>query len=100
MILHGQEQRGQQIANLGNQVRRIDAQAYKVKSQSNHDEYDVLSTRVGWICSCPDSVYRGVKCKHIWAVEFSQALRKEAEVRRIEPITQVSSAYSVVQRTS
>ena len=32
----------------------------------------------------------GVKCKHVWAVEFSQALRKEVEVRRIEPITQVS----------
>jgi len=29
---------------------------------------------------------RGVKCKHIFAVEISFALRKEVEVARIEPL--------------
>ncbi|MCJ7631778.1 SWIM zinc finger family protein, partial [Candidatus Bathyarchaeota archaeon] len=86
----GRQQRGLEIANLGNQVRRIDAHSYKVRSQSNHGEYDVLNTEIGWLCSCPDSLYRGVKCKHIHAVVLSQAIRKEAEVRRIEPITQAS----------
>ncbi|MFL6382148.1 MAG: SWIM zinc finger family protein [Nitrososphaeraceae archaeon] len=27
---------------------------------------------MGFVCSCPDYVYRGTKCKHIHAVEFSQ----------------------------
>jgi transposase-like protein len=32
-----------------------------------------------------------VKCKHIWAVEFSTAIRREVETRKIEPITNVSN---------
>ena len=44
------------------------------------------STDLGWVCSCPDHTYRGVKCKHIFAVEISFALHKEVEVARIEPV--------------
>jgi hypothetical protein len=29
------------------------------------------------VCACPDHTYRGVKCKHIFAVEISFALHKE-----------------------
>lgn len=50
---------------------------YSVNSQSGNDAYDVLQTELGWICSCPDHMYRGVRCKHIYAVEFSLAIRKE-----------------------
>jgi transposase-like protein len=50
-------------------------------------EYDVCSTELGWVCSCPDHKFRGVKCKHVFAVEISFALRKEVEVARIAPIT-------------
>jgi putative transposase len=60
-------------------VRRIDENSYKVKSQSGNGEYDVISTELGFVCSCPDHVYRGIKCKHIHAVEVSFALRKEVE---------------------
>ncbi|MFH0896736.1 MAG: DDE-type integrase/transposase/recombinase [Candidatus Bathyarchaeota archaeon] len=90
MAIDGREQRGSEIANL-NQVQRVDNSSYKVKSQSNNGEYEVLNSEVGWICSCPDHIYRGVKCKHIYAVEFSEKLRKEVESRRIEPITDISS---------
>lgn len=45
----------------------------------------------GWVCSCFDHIYRGVKCKHIYSIEFSEKLRREVETRRIEPITDVSS---------
>jgi transposase-like protein len=34
----------------------------------------------------PDFTYREVKCKHIWAVEFSAKLREVAKPRVIEPI--------------
>jgi putative transposase len=74
-------QRGQDIANKSNQIRRIDPNTYVVKSQSssNNEYYDVLSTELGWICSCPDHMYRGVTCKHIHAVEISLAIRKKVE---------------------
>jgi transposase-like protein len=54
--------------------------------------YDVTKARmnktIGWTCTCPDWTYRQVKCKHIWAVEFSNALREH--VKRsvvIEPLS-------------
>lgn len=83
------ELRGKKIAESPNQITRIDDLAYKVQSQSNKDlRYDVVSTELGWLCSCPDSMYRQAKCKHIFAVEFSQALRKA--VRKIELVVNPS----------
>jgi transposase-like protein len=73
------EQRGQSIAQIDGSVTRIDENCYKVKSQSSNGEYDVISTESGFICSCCDHTYRGVKCKHIFAVEFSLELRKKVE---------------------
>ena len=40
----------------------------------------------GWLCECPDHVYRHVECKHIFAVEVSASLRVQVANRRIEPI--------------
>ena len=56
------------------------------RSQNGNGGYDVCSTELGWVCSWPDHKFRGVKCKHVFAVEISFALRKEVEVARIEPI--------------
>ena len=79
-ILNLREERGQKIAELPNQIQRIDEHSYKVKSQSGNGEYDVLSTEVGWICSCPDFLFRKIeKCKHVFGVLFSIALRKKVE---------------------
>jgi transposase-like protein len=80
------EERGLAIAETNNQVKRIDADAYMVKSQSHHGEYAVSKDAQGWRCGCPDYVYRHVKCKHIFAVEFSVSLRAEVAVRRIKSI--------------
>lgn len=74
------------IANISGTVKRISELVYKVKSQNDHGEYDISLTDLGWICSCPDQKFRGVKCKHIFAVEISFALHKEVEVARIEPV--------------
>ena len=89
-IANLREQKGLEIAKL-NHIERLDNSTYKVKSQSNNGEYEVLNSEVGWICSCPDHIYRGVKCKHIYAVELSEKLRREVQARKIEPITDVSS---------
>jgi putative transposase len=69
--------KAQAIVKLGNQLKRLDDQTYQVTSQSGSGLYSVVRRGRGWRCSCPDHIYREVKCKHIWAVEFSQALRAE-----------------------
>jgi transposase-like protein len=69
--------KAQAIVKLGNQVKRLDDQTYQVTSQSGHGTYSVVRRGRSWRCSCPDHMYREVKCKHIWAVVFSQALRAE-----------------------
>jgi putative transposase len=87
--LNSREQRGKVIAEIPNQITRVDEHSYKVKSQSGNGEYDVISTEVGWICSCPDFLFRKIeKCKHIYGTEFSLTLRKKVESSIvIQPIT-------------
>jgi len=80
------EQKGLEIAKLDNQIKRLDASTYVVKSQSGNGKYHVCKSENQWRCECPDYVYRHVKCKHIFAVEFSLSIRAEVSVRRIEPI--------------
>jgi len=86
-VIGTRENRGKAIAEKAGQIIRINDQSYKVKSQSSDTLYDVTSTEIGWKCSCPDHQTRGVKCKHIYAVEISFGIRKKAEKVRIEPIT-------------
>ncbi len=81
------EERGRQIAQSEGQIKRIDEHSYEVRSQSGNGVYQIISTEYGWACSCPDNQYRTVDCKHIWGVKLSLAIRREVEVRKIEPIT-------------
>ena len=90
------EQRGQAIAQLEGHVTRIDDNTYKVKSQTNNGEYTLIQTELGWICECPDSLYRGSYpnykgCKHAFAVTYSQKLREI--VRQTVTIPSVDLAY-------
>jgi transposase-like protein len=82
------ELRGKEIATTSNQIERVDRHNYRVKSQSGHGLYAVAKSDGVWGCSCPDHIYREVKCKHIWAVEFSLKLREaiQPQVTVIEPI--------------
>jgi len=88
MSLMTREMRGRAIAERPNQIMRLDERFYKVASQSGHGMYNVTKRKTaGWLCDCPDFVHRKVQCKHIWAVQFSVAVRREVEARVIEPIT-------------
>jgi len=89
--LKAREERGKEIAQLSSQVAIFEDAVFEVKSQSGNGKYEVLKASIGWMCSCPDHIYRHVKCKHIFAVEFSLALRKKVASKRITPITNVSS---------
>lgn len=51
-------EKGQAIAGTSNQIRRIDAQNYIVRSQSNNGEYQVSKVAGEWYCECPDHIYR------------------------------------------
>jgi putative transposase len=85
--LEVRKMRGQAIAEVESNVRRIDANEYRVKSQSGHGEYQIVSTEVGWYCSCPDAINRVLQCKHIFAVELSLEIRRRIEnAKRIVPL--------------
>jgi len=77
--MSNRQEQGQLIASLKDTIKRIDEFNYEVNSQSGNGAYQVHSTELGWNCSCPDYIFRGVKCKHIFAVEFSLELRKKVE---------------------
>src|SRR5205807_944604 len=77
------------IVGQTDQIKRINAVTYKVKSQSSDFWYDVVHVyKQGWTCSCPDHIFRKVECKHIQAVYISKELRHEivnnSDVREIE----------------
>lgn len=79
------------IVGLQNQIQRITAEHYKVKSQSSETWYEVWHHRepnAGWSCTCPDHVFRKVECKHIQSVFISKQLRNKvvnnSDVKEIE----------------
>jgi transposase-like protein len=72
---------------LQGNVKRLNHLNYQVQPATSKAVYKIILNPIGWVCSCPDHTFRGVKCKHIYAVEFSLELRKEVEVRKIEAVT-------------
>ncbi len=88
------EEQGQIISQVKDAIKRIDEFTYVVKSQSSNGLYNIHSTELGWKCDCPDHVHRGVKCKHIFAVEFSFTLREQVKKETIiQSISSVSCRY-------
>jgi transposase-like protein len=95
VVDEGRVMRGQEIAKVEGQISRLDDSTYRVNSQSGHGLYTIVNGgKNGWRCSCPDHMYREVKCKHIWAVEFSLKLRAEVQENVvIEPIAVNACIY-------
>ncbi|MFH0897321.1 MAG: DDE-type integrase/transposase/recombinase [Candidatus Bathyarchaeota archaeon] len=72
------ETRGLQIVNdKKNQIKKIDDSNYKVLSQNGNGSYLVFLIDDGWVCECPDYRFRGLKCKHLWAIELSLKLKEQ-----------------------
>src|SRR2546428_3478027 len=90
-MMDSRQQKGQAIAQLQGQIKRVDKHNYSVKSQSGNGDYKVLATEFGWVCSCPDHINRGVACKHIYATQISLEFRKVVQLTKIEPLTDVTS---------
>jgi transposase-like protein len=84
------KQKGDRIAHKKDAVKRLSELRYRVRSQSGNGMYYVEKTGIGWKCDCPDHKFRGMKCKHIWAVEISFGMREQAKPKMIlEPIVTV-----------
>ncbi|AIC16403.1 DDE-type integrase/transposase/recombinase [Nitrososphaera viennensis] len=83
------EQRGKAIAETENAVRKLDENTFAVKSQSGKGEYTVINSELGYLCSCPDSLYRGVVCKHAFAVAIRQQLHASILASKlvVEPLS-------------
>src|SRR2546422_9448730 len=82
MVINRQQTETRKIKALTilglNQVKRITAVFYKVKSQSSDIWYEVkhpYKQDEGWTCTCPDHIFRKLDCKHIQAVYLSKELR-------------------------
>lgn len=84
------ELRGLAILSQPDTIIQTDKNAWRVKSQSKDDYYQVMRSfpkdrkeRMRspgtWTCTCPDHTTRNVICKHIHAVQFSLKLKGEIE---------------------
>lgn len=92
--MSNRQQLGQTIAQTFRAVRRVSAIRYRVKSQSGNGKYEVRQTNLGWGCTCSDHKFRGVRCKHIYAVEFSFAIRETVQQEVvIQPVSQLVCRY-------
>ncbi|MGH2612606.1 MAG: DDE-type integrase/transposase/recombinase [Rhabdochlamydiaceae bacterium] len=92
------QEKGKEIAEKPDQIKRIDDNWYQVKSQSlSYDSwYDVILTEKDIVCDCPDHQQRKVKCKHIHAVEFSLKIREQVKEKNeivINPVNIDSCIY-------
>jgi len=88
----GREERGKKISQKGGQIRRLDENTYKVRSQAKNRLYDVIATEIGWICTCPDHRFRKICCKHIHAVEFSIKVREQVRQENSVTISQINES--------
>jgi len=68
-LLQIRKQKGQEIAKTGKV--RIAGHKWLVPSQSSNKQYEVILRLDKSLCTCPDFVERGIKCKHIFAVEIT-----------------------------
>jgi len=85
------ELRGLEIINKqDSQIETVSDYDYEVLSQSGNGTYLVSHTEDEWICECPDHRFRGVKCKHIWAVELSLKLKEQIKKNTVIPQIAIS----------
>jgi len=74
-VLNPRELQGLQIAAMAKLVRR--GVVWMVPSQSGGSPHEVSPDPHQPHCTCPDHETNGVKCKHIYAVEY--AMRRESD---------------------
>jgi transposase-like protein len=89
------EEKGRMIADKPDQIVRYSDSLFMVASQNGHGMYDVTKRENGsWVCTCPDHVYREVRCKHIIACQIREQLRNKVQENVvIQPIEITACIY-------
>lgn len=78
------------LANPNTHILRINDNHYQMKSLATNRIYNIISTESGWICECPDHIYRKVVCKHALAISISIELRKQVRERNKTVIEEIA----------
>lgn len=89
------QQRGLEIAATSNLVRK--GNNWLVPSQSGKGRYTVTGDPDAPHCTCPDHETRGVKCKHIFAVEY--VVSREENADGTTTVTETVTVQKTVKRT-
>ena len=79
-LLSKRIERGLAILALANQIKEIEPNKWRVKSQSSGRSYVVTKKNGEWHCSCPDHHYRKIECKHIHSVKLKLAWDNSLEL--------------------
>jgi transposase len=95
MSMDVRQQKGLEIAALCRITRKGDL--WLVPSQSGKGRYTVSPNVDAPHCSCPDHETRGIKCKHLFAVEF--AIKREQNEDGTEIVTQTVTVTEKVRKT-
>ena len=74
--LEARQIRAWEMLSNGNEIKRLNENAYRVKSQSGNGFYLVSRKGSDWSCECADYTNRELACKHIYAVYFSLNFRE------------------------
>jgi transposase len=92
--LYEREQRGLRIAATCKLTKK--GQVWLVPSQSGHGRYAVSPDPESPHCSCPDHETRGLKCKHLFAVEF--AMKREQHDDGSMTVTQTVTVTETINK--
>ena len=92
-----------QLLEKHNAIKQIDESVFSVSSQSDPNKrYQVSWCRNRWLCNCPDYQKNRKRCKHIYAVNYYQALKQiacgviDTEIDKTCP--QCNSTKNVIRR--
>jgi len=102
--IYSRDLRGKAIAEQGDQIKKVGANSFKVKSQSGKGVYEVRETKDGITCTCPDFIYRGGRCKHIAATKYYLEVEKDTPhgitYEKVQlTYAQAWNAYNAAQKT-
>lgn len=88
--LEARQVRAWEMLSNGNEIKRINENAYRVKSQSGNGFYLVEKQGEDWSCKCPDFENRQLACKHIYAVYFSLNFRQHVTAKNLDLATEAT----------
>src|SRR5687768_4075565 len=93
--------KGRVIAQSRKVYRLVNTDVFYVESESSNDTYYFVKFKdiLEW-CSCPDSSMRGMKCKHLHAIEFAIRLGTLKDTDRLPTEAKVRKAATATVGTT